>query len=66
MEKIRLEAFNEIFNFFESSNSAMESKNLKLMYFYFVGSRNLLNEISGECVQTYLVDSMKPIRRELR
>lgn len=42
VEKLRNEANKEIFEFFETIDPRTEAKYLKLLYFYFVGSRNLL------------------------
>ena len=42
VEKLRNEANKEIFEFFETIDPKTEAKYLKLLYFYFVGSRNLL------------------------
>jgi len=53
IEKLRTEANKEIFEFFADIDPNTDSKNLKLLYFYFVGSRNLLNEMTSEAVNIY-------------
>ena len=53
VEKMRIEANKEIFDFFEGIDPTTDSKNLKLLYFYFVGSRNLLNEMATEALNIY-------------
>ena len=53
VEKLRTEASREIHDFFRTIDPRTEAKYLKLLYFYFVGSRNLLNEMTQEAVSTY-------------
>ena len=66
IEEIRVEANKEIYDFFEAIDPDTAPKNLKLLYFYFVGSRNLNKEMMDESVQTYREDQMKPQRNDLR
>ena len=66
VEALRNEANHEIFDFFEGVDASTDSKNLKLLYFYFVGSRNLLLEMNNEALQHYLQDQMQPMRNDLR
>ena len=66
IEKLRVEANKEIFDFFESVDPSTDSKNMKLLYFYFVGSRNLISEMTTEAVNKYAFDQMKPMRPEMR
>ena len=54
VEKLRDEACKEIFEFFEAIDPHTEAKSLKLLYFYFVGSRNLLQEMTNDSVNTYI------------
>ena len=41
VEELRGEANKEIYNFFKAVDPHTAPRNLKLLYFYFVGSRNL-------------------------
>ena len=50
IEEIRILANREIYSFFESIDPNTAPKNLKLLYFYFVGSRNLNKEMMDESV----------------
>lgn len=59
-------ANREIYDFFNAIDPDTAPKNLKLLYFYFVGSRNLQKEMMDESVQTYREDQMKPQRNDLR
>ena len=42
IEELRNEANKEIHNFFKAVDPHTAPRNLKLLYFYFVGSRNLM------------------------
>ena len=66
VEKLRTEANDEIFDFFEGIDPNTAARNLKLLYFYFVGSRNLLSDMTSESVSTYIHDQMQPMRKDLR
>ena len=50
VEQVREEALNEIYEFFQEIDPKTAPKNIKLLFFYFVGSRNLLNEMTTESV----------------
>lgn len=56
IEKLRNDASKEIYNFFEQIDPKTAPKNLKLLYFYFVGSRMLITEMIEDSVQTYMRD----------
>ena len=58
IEKLRVEANREIFDFFTSVDPSTDAKNMKLLYFYFVGSRNLIGEMTTEAVTKYNHDQM--------
>ena len=45
IERCRNEANKEIYHFFEQIDPKTAPKNLKLLYFYFVGSRMLITEM---------------------
>ena len=50
IEELRVAANKEIYDFFEAIDPNTAPKNLKLLYFYFVGSRNLNKEMVEEAV----------------
>ena len=60
VESVREAANREIYDFFEGIDPNTAPKNMKLLYFYFVGSRNLKTEMEAESVQIYKIDQMKP------
>ena len=60
IEQLRGLANKEIHDFFENIDPNTAPKNLKLLFFYFVGSRNLNKEMTDESVATYKEDQMKP------
>ena len=66
IEDVRKAANKEIYDFFEQIDPDTAPKNLKLLYFYFVGSRNLQREMVAECISDYKEAQMKPVRNELR
>lgn len=56
IENVRMAASAEIYDFFAAIDANTAPKNLKLLYFYFVGSRNLNREMIEESVATYKSD----------
>lgn len=63
VESLRNEGIKEIFDFFSAidenageTRTNTAAKNLKLLYFYFVGSRNLISEMRNEAITTYVHD----------
>ena len=50
VEDLRSEANREIYKFLEQIDPNTAPSNLKLLYFYFVGSRNLFHEMTTESV----------------
>lgn len=66
VEDLRSAANREIYDFLEAIDPNTAPKNLKLLYFYFVGSRNLFLEMTTESVQKYRLDQMQPVRNDLR
>ena len=50
IEELRLLANQEIYDFFEAIDPETAPKNLKLLYFYFVGGRNLEKEQKDESI----------------
>jgi len=56
VEALRDEANEEIFEFFAAIDPNTDSKNIELLYFYFLGSRNLLIEMENEAVEKYMFD----------
>lgn len=66
VEDLRSLASKELYDFFEAIDPKTAPKNIKLLYFYFVGSRNLISEMTNESVATYKHDQMQPTRPEMR
>ena len=56
VEELRMIANKEIQDFFEAIDPNTAPKNLKLLYFYFVGSRNLGREMVNESIAQYKSD----------
>ena len=50
IEDMRKSANTQIFDFFTGLDPNTAPKNIKLMYYYYVGSRNLYQEMTGEAV----------------
>jgi len=53
VEDLRGLANKELYDFFENIDPDTAPKNIKLLYFYFVGSRNLIGEMTNDSVATY-------------
>ena len=66
VEELRMLANKEIYDFFEGIDPDTAPKNLKLLYFYFVGSRYMKTVMMNESVHTWRHDQMQPVRKDLR
>jgi hypothetical protein len=56
VEDLRGQANKELYDFFENIDPDTAPKNIKLLYFYFVGVRNLIGEMNNDSVTTYKSD----------
>ena len=56
IEDMRKSANSQIHDFFKGVDPNTAPKNLKLLYFYFVGSRNLGREMVNESIAQYKSD----------
>ena len=57
IEDMRKSANSQIHDFFKGVDPNTAPKNIKLMYYYFVGSRNLYNEMTAEAIQDFRKNS---------
>ena len=66
VEELRSEANKEIYNFFKGVDPHTAPRNLKLLYFYFVGSRNLNQDMQTESVAKFKASQSGAISSDLR
>ena len=59
IEGMRNLNYSQMFDFIKGMDPKTEPKHVKLMYYYFVGSKHLYNEMKGEVVEDYLSSSKK-------
>ena len=57
IEQVRDSANSQIFDFFKSIDPNTAPKNIKLLYYYYVGSRNLYQEMTEESVQEFKAEN---------
>ena len=57
IEQVRDSANAQIYEFFKSIDPDTAPNQIKLLYYYYVGSRNLYQELSEESVQEFKLDN---------
>ena len=50
IEDMRKSANTQIYDFFKGLDPNTAPKNIKLMYYYYIGSRNLYQEMTDEAI----------------
>ena len=56
IESIRKSATENVFDFFKGLDPNMEPSQIKLMYYYFLSSKSMYSEMTGEAIKEYKQD----------